>query len=135
RSSGRHAAWGLLFALWPGFAYSLSMDTSELTASAFVLGGLLATRRRWWAAAALSLSAAAITRDTTIVVAAGVAAAGAWTLLRARSTLPVARKHLRDAEQAPSTDPTPAIHPGSPTASWRPSTSELSVSSSKERFA
>ena len=34
RSAGRHAAWGALFVLWPGFAYSLSLDTSELLAGA-----------------------------------------------------------------------------------------------------
>lgn len=78
QTSGRHAAWGLLFFLWPGFAYSLSLDTSELVASTFLMGGLLAARhRRWWAAAAV-LTAAVITRDTTAVVPFGFAAAGAW---------------------------------------------------------
>ncbi len=79
RSSGRHAGWGLLLALWPGFAYSLSLDTSELVASAFLLGGLLALRRRRWVVAALTLIAAVLTRDTTAVVPVGVAAAGLWT--------------------------------------------------------
>ncbi len=68
----------MLFALWPGFAYSLSLDTSELVASAFVLGGLLALRHRRWAPAAALLVAAVLTRDTTAVVPFGVAAAGAW---------------------------------------------------------
>ncbi|CAN5283265.1 hypothetical protein BH20ACT3_BH20ACT3_00150 [soil metagenome] len=78
RSSGRHAAWGLLLVLWPGFVYSLSLDTSELAASAFLLGGLLALRHRRWAIAALALTAGIITRDTTAVVPFGVAAAGLW---------------------------------------------------------
>lgn len=84
RSSGRHAAWGLAFALWPGFAYSLSLDTSELVAGAFVLGGLLAARRHRWSLAALALTAAVLTRDTTAVVPFGFALAGGWTLLRER---------------------------------------------------
>ena len=46
RTSGRHAAWGLLVVLWPGFAYSLSLDTSELVATTVALGGLLALRHR-----------------------------------------------------------------------------------------
>jgi hypothetical protein len=79
RSSGRHAAWGLLLVLWPGFAYSLSLDTSELVASAFVLGGLLAVRHRRWAAAVAAFTAAVLTRDTTAVIPFGIAAAGAWT--------------------------------------------------------
>ncbi|MBX3285061.1 MAG: hypothetical protein KF703_06935 [Actinobacteria bacterium] len=78
RSSGHHAAWGALFVLWPGFAYSLSLDTSELVASAFVLGGLLALRHRRWAPAAALMVAAVLTRDTTAVVPFGAAAAGAW---------------------------------------------------------
>ncbi|MBX3313212.1 MAG: hypothetical protein KF906_02740 [Actinobacteria bacterium] len=84
RTSGRHAAWGLAFALWPGFAYSLSLDTSELVAGAFVLGGLLAARRLRWPLAALALTAAVLTRDTTAVVAFGFAVAGGWTLVRDR---------------------------------------------------
>jgi hypothetical protein len=81
RSSGRHAAWGLLFVLWPGFAYSLSLDTSELVATTFALGGLLAVRHRRWLPAGALFAAAVITRDTALVVPAGVAAGGlAWTL-------------------------------------------------------
>lgn len=76
RSSGRHAAWGLLLALWPGFAYSLSLDTSELVASALLLTGLLALRHRRWVPAGLALAAAALTRDTTAVVPAGIVLAG-----------------------------------------------------------
>lgn len=84
RSSGRHALWGLTFALWPGFAYSLSLDTSELVAGAFVLGGLLAARHRRWPLAAAALTAAALTRDTTAVVPFGFAVVGAWSVLRSR---------------------------------------------------
>jgi hypothetical protein len=68
RSAGRHAAWGVLFVLWPGFAYSLSLDTSELMAAALLLGGLLALRHQRWVLTAALLTAAVITRDTTTVV-------------------------------------------------------------------
>jgi hypothetical protein len=80
RSAGRHAAWGALFVLWPGFAYSLSLDTSELMAGALLLGGLLALRHRRWALTALLLTAAVLTRDTTTVVPFAVLIAGivAW---------------------------------------------------------
>jgi hypothetical protein len=84
RGRGRHAAWGLLLFAWPGFAYSLSLDTSELVASAFLLGGLLALDRgiaagRWLGAAAL-FGAAIVVRDTTAVVPFGVLVAGLWAL-------------------------------------------------------
>jgi hypothetical protein len=82
RSIGRHAAWGALFVLWPGFAYSLSLDTSELLAAALLLGGLLALRHQRWAVAALALSAAVLTRDTTTVVPFAVAISGLWAAER-----------------------------------------------------
>lgn len=84
RSAGRHAAWGLLVALWPGFAYSISLDTSELVASAFVLAGLLAARRRRWVWCGLALATAVLARDTAIVVPLGLAVAGTWAWLRGR---------------------------------------------------
>ena len=83
RSSERHAAWGVVLALWPGFAYSLSLDTSELVASAFVLGALLALRHRAWLGAGALFLAAVLVRDTTAVVPFGVALAGFWLWLRA----------------------------------------------------
>ena len=33
RSSGIPATWGVLLPMWPGFAYTLTLDTSELLAS------------------------------------------------------------------------------------------------------
>lgn len=85
RSADRHAAWGALFVLWPGFAYSLSLDTSELMAGALLLGGLLALRHQRWGVTAALLTAAVLTRDTTTVVPFAVALAGAVAWFRARS--------------------------------------------------
>jgi len=85
RDSGRHALWGLLLALYPGFAYSLSLDTSELVAATFLLAALLALRRRRWALAAATLTLAVLTRDTAVVVAVGVVVAPVWARLRSRT--------------------------------------------------
>ncbi len=85
RDSGRHAACGLLLALYPGFAYSQSLDTSELVAAAFLLAALLALRRRRWLLAAGAFTLAVLTRDTTVVVVIGIAAASVWTGWRARA--------------------------------------------------
>jgi hypothetical protein len=82
RLRGRHAVWGTLFLLWPGFAYSISMDTAELAAMSLALAGLLCLElRRFWLAA-LALGLAVITRDTTVVIAAGVLVAGVYRLFR-----------------------------------------------------
>lgn len=102
RSSGRHAAWGLLFVLWPGFAYSLSLDTSELVASAFLLSGLLALRHRRWVPGALLLTAAVLTRDTTAVVPFGVAATGAWLWWSGRRSAPPVPEQTASAAVVPS---------------------------------
>lgn len=95
RDGGRHAVWGLLLALYPGFAYSLSLDTSELVAAMFLLAALLALRRGRWAFAAGAFTLAVLTRDTTVVVPAGVALAGAWTWARAQVGRP-ARPRVAD---------------------------------------
>jgi hypothetical protein len=84
RSSGRHAAWGLLLALYPGYAYTLTLDTSELLAGALLLTGLYAGRRQRWAPAAVLLSLAVLARDTTVAIPAGLAGGGAYLLLRRR---------------------------------------------------
>lgn len=83
RGARHHAAWGLLFVLWPGFAYSLSLDTSELVASALVLAGLVALQGRRWVPAAALLTAAVLTRDTTAVVPFAVLLVGLSTLFPA----------------------------------------------------
>jgi hypothetical protein len=84
RSSGRHAAWGLLLALYPGYAYTLTLDTSELLAGALALGGLYAGRRQRWLSAAILLSLAVLARDTTVAIAGGIAVGGLYLLLRRR---------------------------------------------------
>ncbi len=85
RSSGRHAAWGLLLALYPGYAYTLTLDTSELLAGALLLSGLYAGRRQRWALTALLLAFAVLARDTTVAIPAGLAAGGAYLLARKRN--------------------------------------------------
>jgi hypothetical protein len=84
RSSGRHAAWGLLVALYPGYAYTLTLDTSELLAGALVLGGLYAGRRQRWVCAAPLFSLAVLARDTAAAIPAGIAAGGLYLLIRRR---------------------------------------------------
>ena len=121
RATGRHAGWGLLLALWPGFAYSLSLDTSELVAAAFALGALLALRHRRWAGAAALFACAVLTRDTTAVVPFGVAVAGTWTWLASRRGAesmvdPSVASSNADAPLATSTTDPSATTPDEPTS-------------------
>jgi hypothetical protein len=85
-SFGRHPAWGLLFAAYPGFLYTLSLDLAELVEAAGVLAGLVALRERRYGLAALALSAAVLGRETAIILPVGIGAAWLWSFLRATTT-------------------------------------------------
>jgi hypothetical protein len=86
RNSGRHAAWGLLVALYPGYAFTLTLDTSELLAGALVLAGLYAGRRGRWLPAAALFALAVLARDTAVAIPAGVAAGALIQLAWRRQT-------------------------------------------------
>lgn len=78
RTSGVSCWWGILLPLWPGFAYTLTLDTSELLAATLLCAGLLAARRQAWVWTALWISLAIVTRETTLVGAVGLLIAGLW---------------------------------------------------------
>jgi hypothetical protein len=86
RDAGRPAMWGLLLPLWPGFADTLTLDTSELLASTLLVAALVASRRRsfGWAGGWLCLSV--ITRETALVVAIGFVVGGLWERRAGRTT-------------------------------------------------
>jgi hypothetical protein len=84
RQSGRHAAWGLLLPGYFGLITSVSRDTAEPVAAAFMLAGLLAIRaRRPWLAALL-LAFGALTRETVMVAVAAIAIVRLTGLVRRR---------------------------------------------------
>jgi hypothetical protein len=85
RQGGRHVLWGLLLAAYFGLVTSVSRDTAEPLAAAFLLVGLVALRaRRPWAAALL-LACGALTRETVMVAVAAIGLVRLVTLVRTRS--------------------------------------------------
>lgn len=70
--------WGLLFALYPGFVLTLSRDTSEIVACAFMLFAAYAFVRQRFVAAALLLTYAVLTRETALVIAIALAVVYLW---------------------------------------------------------
>ncbi len=72
QQAGRHAGWAVLLLVWPGFAYSLAMDTAEVLAAVCVIGGLLALRRARWGWAALALAGAVLTRESSVTIVAAI---------------------------------------------------------------
>ncbi len=85
RQSGRHAAWGLLLPGYFGLITSLSRDTAEPVAAAFLLAGLLAIRSRRPVLAACLLAFASLTRETAMVAVAAIAIVRIVGFLRRRS--------------------------------------------------
>jgi hypothetical protein len=81
RDSGRHALWGLLISMFPGFELVLVRDLTEIVATTFLLGGFWLLRADRGRSGVLAFTAAVLTRETA---AAGIAAsalaeaASAW---------------------------------------------------------
>lgn len=73
RSSGRHALWGLAIAGYWGYLWSAGRDLTEITAAAFLVGGLYATRRHRWLLAGVLLLAAVLSKETATYVVAIIA--------------------------------------------------------------
>lgn len=85
RQGGRHAAWGLLLPGYFGLVTSLSRDTAEPAAAAFLVAGLLAVRARRPALAGGLLAFAALTRETAMVAVGALAVVRVAGLVRRRS--------------------------------------------------
>jgi hypothetical protein len=73
RQGGRHAAWGLLLPAYFGLITSVSRDTAEPVAAAFLVAGLLAVRGRRPVLAGSLLAFGALTRETVMVAVAAIA--------------------------------------------------------------
>lgn len=84
RQGGRHVLWGLLMAAYFGLITSVSRDTAEPLAAAFLLGGLLTLRARRPLPAALLLACGALTRETVMAAVAAIGIVRVVTLVRSR---------------------------------------------------
>jgi hypothetical protein len=84
RQAGRHVLWGLLLAGYFGLVTSVSRDTAEPLAAAFLLAAVVALRARRPLAAALLLTFGALTRETVMVAVAALGVVRVVTLARDR---------------------------------------------------
>jgi hypothetical protein len=82
RDHGRHALWGLLFAVYFGLVISIGRDTSEPLADACLLGGLLAYRRGRYLLAALLVGYAVFTNEPVLVFPVALALTRLWQMCR-----------------------------------------------------
>jgi hypothetical protein len=68
KAFGLSPIYGLAFSLYPGFVFSLIVDTPEALTCGFILLSLLAIRKGWHILATLFLSCMLLTRETTFIV-------------------------------------------------------------------
>jgi hypothetical protein len=86
--AGRTSMWGVAFALYPGFIFTLSRDLTEIVAAAFLLAGILFMRKARHGYAAACLSLAVFARETTIVVPVALLAFLLWSAFAGQRNLP-----------------------------------------------
>ena len=82
--SGRHAVWGLAFALYYGFAFTLSKDLTEIVEVSFLLLGLLAASKQRFVLAAMAFGGAVLTRESAMFLVPAVAAWRLYAMVRKR---------------------------------------------------
>lgn len=73
QTHGRHALWGALFALYPGFLLTLRADVPEALEATLLLTSLLLIRRGRPAPATAALVLAVLTKETALLVALAAA--------------------------------------------------------------
>ena len=64
----RHALWGLVFSLYPGFILSLARDLTEILEIAMLMGGLLLIRKGRQVFAAIFFTLAVFAKETALLV-------------------------------------------------------------------
>ena len=78
RSAGRHALWGLVFAGYWGYLWTLGRDLTELVAAAFVLLGVAAFVRGAPVWSGLAFLCAVLSKETSVLLVATLALVTWW---------------------------------------------------------
>lgn len=84
QQAGRPPRQGVLIASYFGFLWTVARDLTEITATLFMVAGLLAIRRRHPLVAGVVFSAAVLSRESALVAVGAVAAWRVWVMARAR---------------------------------------------------
>jgi hypothetical protein len=86
KSAGRHALWGLVFAGYWGYLWTLGRDLTELTAAAFVLLGVAAFVRHAPVWSGLALLGAVVSKETSVLLVGTLAVAALWVRVTQRES-------------------------------------------------
>ncbi len=63
-----HPFWGIFFALYPGFLYTLSGDLTEIIQASFLLASIILLKKQKDFLAMVFLGAACLTRETSLII-------------------------------------------------------------------
>ena len=83
----RHALWGVLIPLYPGFLTSLRSYSPEILEVCFLLGSLLCLRRSRHILATVLLSLAVLTKESALLMVIAAAAVFVFELRRSEKTI------------------------------------------------
>lgn len=111
---GRSPTWGLLFAAYPGFVYTLGHDLGELTEAAFVLAGLHLLCEKRFVVAGLALVGAVLAKETGLILPLGCGLAWAWARMAATQN-----KRTPPGETPPLRAAVPAALPAVVFVGWQ----------------
>jgi hypothetical protein len=82
RAAGCHALWGLVFAGYWGYLWTIGRDLTELTAAAFVLLGVAALTRGAPIWSGLAFLCAVLSKETSVLLVATLALVTLWQRFR-----------------------------------------------------
>ena len=119
RSAGRHALWGLVFAGYWGYLWTLGRDLTELTAAAFLLLGLAAMVRQAPILSGVALLCATVSKETSVLLVGTLA----LTALYLRLSEPQLEPVLSSDGSSAGSSPPGASAPGHPAGHPRLGTS------------
>jgi hypothetical protein len=84
QSAGRHALWGLIFAGYWGYLWTIGRDLSELTTAALVMLGLAALLRRAPIWSGLAFLGAVLSKETAVLLVGTIAVVTIWLRVTGR---------------------------------------------------
>jgi hypothetical protein len=112
QSAGRHVLWGLVFAGYWGYLWTLGRDLTELTAAAFVLLGLAALVRRAPIWSGLAFLCAVLSKETSVLLVGTLALVAIWERFAPVRSRSVPAGALVPSSSSSSSSTTLAFSPG-----------------------
>jgi hypothetical protein len=117
QSAGRHALWGLVFAGYWGYLWTLGRDLTELTAAAFVLLALAALIRHAPIWSGLSFLCAVLSKETSVLLIGTLALLAVWERL-AKVPADSLSSGLSSPSSSAASSPRPSSWPSSASLLW-----------------